>query len=73
MTIHWLTGYPKDLIRDVKLIKQSGMKCIDVVERPLVETATGKLVLTCYEVIFKGNIFQYLKAKGIMAKLPHND
>ena len=72
MELHWLTGYPKDLIKDVKLIKKSGMACTNVVERPLIETATGKIAHICYEVIFKGSVFQYLKARTIMHHL-HKD
>lgn len=71
-TIHFLSGYPKDLVKDAKLIKQAGVKCTEVVQRPLVETATGKIVLMCYELTFKGNIFQCLKAGRIMKSL-HND
>lgn len=28
-TIHFLSGYPKDLVKDAKLIKQAGVKCTD--------------------------------------------
>ena len=75
MIIKYLHGYPKDLIRDAKLIKKSGMICTDVVQRPIVETATGKLVLMCHELTFEGNIFQYLKARKIMEKISktHSD
>lgn len=66
-TIHFLSGYPKDLVKDAKLIKQAGVQCTKVVE-----TATGKIVLMCYELTFKGNIFQCLKAGRIMKSL-HND
>ena len=70
--IRWLSGYPKDLVKDAKLIKQSGVKCTEVIERPLVEVATGKIAHMCYELKFEGNIFQVLKAERIMSKL-HND
>ena len=70
--IHFLSGYPKDLVKDAKLIKQAGVKCTEVVQRPLVETATGKIVLMCYELTFKGNFFQCLRAEKIMKSL-HND
>lgn len=72
-TIHFLSGYPKDLVRDAKLIKQAGVKCTEVVQQPIVETATGKIVLMCYDLTFKGNIFQCLKAEKIMKRLIHKD
>lgn len=60
------------MVKDAKLIKQAGVQCTKVVESSLVETATGKIVLMCYELTFKGNIFQCLKAEKIMKSL-HND
>ena len=72
-TIHYLSGYPKDLVKDAKLIKQAGVKCTEVLERPIVETATGKIVHMCYELKFQGNFFQCLKAEKIMKKLVHQD
>jgi hypothetical protein len=71
-TIFYLSGYPKDLVKDAKLIKQAGVKCTQVLERPIVEVATGKIVHMCYELTFKGNFFQCLKAERIMKSL-HND
>lgn len=71
--IHYLSGYPKELVRDAKLIKQAGVKCVDVAERPIVEVATGKIVHMCYELKFKGSFFQCLKAEKIMKKLVHQD
>ena len=73
MELHFLTGYPKDLIRDANAVKRSGMKCTEVVERPIVETATGKLVLMAYELTFKGSVFQYLKARRIIKDLHHGE
>ena len=70
--IHFLSGYPKDLVRDAKLIKQAGVKCTEVVQRPIIETATGKIALMCNDLTFKGNFFQSLRAEKIMKSL-HND
>lgn len=72
-TIYYLSGYPKDLVKDAKLIKQAGVKCTEVLEQPIVETATGKIVHMCYQLKFQGNIFQCLKAERIMKKLVHQD
>ena len=71
--IRYLSGYPKDLMRDVKLIKEAGVKCVEAVQRPIVETATGKTVLMCYELTFKGSVFQCRKAKKIIEALVHQD
>jgi hypothetical protein len=68
-TINWLSRYVEDLVKDAKLIKQSGMKCTEVLECPLVETATGKVVHMCYKLKFEGNFFQYLKAMRIIDSL----
>lgn len=70
-TIRLLSGYQKDLVKNANLIEQAGVKCTEVVKRPVVETATGKIVHMCYELTFKGNFFQCLRAKKIMKSLHH--
>lgn len=57
------------LIEVAKKIKQSGMKCVDLNSADVTETATGRLVGTMFEFIFKGNILQLLKAERIIDKL----
>ena len=72
-TIHYISGYPKDLVRDAKLIKQAGVRCTEVIKQPIVEVATGKIVHMCYQLTFKGSFFQCLKAEKIMKRLTHQD
>lgn len=67
--IVFLSGYPKDLVKDAKLIKQAGVNCTKVLEQPIIEVATGKIVHMCYELTFEGNFFQCLKAGRIMERL----
>lgn len=66
MITKWLTGFPNEVVKDVTWIKQSGVKCIDVEKRTIVETDTGKVVLNCFLVTFNGNFFQTMKARKIM-------
>jgi hypothetical protein len=69
MITRWLTGFPNEVVKNVTEIKQSGVKCVDVETRTIVETATGKPVLTCFLVTFKGNLFQTMKARRIIDRI----
>ena len=65
---HWLTAEPWEIMREkVKKIKnESGVQCTDLSTRDLVETETGKIVLTFWDVTFEGNIFQVAKANRMI-------
>lgn len=69
MITRWLTGFPNEVVKHVTEIKQSGVKCVDVETRTIVETATEKPVLTCFLVTFKGNFFQTMKARRIINRI----
>ena len=70
MKLNWLSGYPQDLIRDVNFVKEaSGVRCTDVLEWPVVETATQKKVATFYEVIFEGGPIKLWKARRALEQL----
>lgn len=69
--MHYLTnGTVDSIVKRATMIKASGMKCVDVGNRDLVETATGNKVMTLMEVVFEGNWFQWRKAKRIINKMP---
>lgn len=71
MELHFVTALPtgttRELIEKAARIKKSGMKCVDVFKREVVETATGKHVMDMYELVFKGNPIQYIRARHIIA------